>query len=553
MSRVIKAGRGSKLRCKSWRQEGLLRLLENNLENSIDPDRLIVYSHGKAARDWACYDRIVEGLKALENDETLVIQSGKPVAVFTTQKLSPRVVMASGNLNARWLAWEKQELIEKKYNFETFSEFEKKGLTMNPEYTAGCWAYIGKQGVSHGTYETLAAAANQHFDGTLKGRLVLTSGLGQMSGAQPLAITMNEGVGLIVEANPKILERRHKEGWIGRIAENLDEALEIVKSALKKKEAVSIGLLGNTAEVYPELVTRDITPDIVTDMTIASDPLAYIPAGLSVEKADRLRESNPEEYVRLSQRSAVEVVKAMLSFKERGAVVFEYGNSLRVLAYRGGLKKAFKIKNFVSELIRPLFSIGRGSFRWIALSGEKEDILKIDKMVISEFPEDKVTVKWMKLASQIPFEGLPARTAWLNYEERAKFGRLVNDMVGDGELKAPIGISRDNMDTGSISNPLIETEDMKDGSDAIADWPLLNALLNVAAGADLVAIHEANDCPFEATGMTIIADGEKDTEKRLERVLTVDPGIGVVRHADAGYEQAKDVIKKTGIKALMIK
>lgn len=544
----IKAQRGTKLRCKSWRQEGLLRMLENNLEHAIKPDELIVYCNGKAARNWESYEQIVETLKKLGNDETLVIQSGKPVAVFKTNSLSPRVLMANGNLMARWLAFENQKLVEKIYNFETFNELENRGLTINPSYTAGCWAYIGTQGVSQGTYETLAAVASQHFGGTLRGKLILTSGLGHMSGAQPLAITMNDGVGLIVEANRKILERRYKGGWVDRIASNLDDALKIVNEALEKKESMSIGILGNTAEVYPELIRREITPDVVTDMTFAHSPLGYLPAGLSMEEADELRETNPKEYIKRSTQSAARTMRAMVQFKERGAVVFEYGNYLRELAYRGGFKEIFKIKNFVSELLRKLFCEGRGSFRWVALSGDKDDILKIDSVLLKEFSEDTVMTKWIKHASSIPFEGLPARTSWLSYKQRAKFGKIVNEMVAEGKLKGAIGISRDCMDTGSISNPGIETEDMKDGSDAVADWPLLNALLNTSAGADLVAIHQFGDFPFLATGMIIIADGERETEQRLERTLTVDPGIGVVRHAEAGYNEAKKVVKDTGIR-----
>jgi len=525
-------------------------MLENNLEHAIKPDELIVYCDGKAARNWDSYNRIVETLKELRNDETLVVQSGKPVAVFRTHSLSPRVVMANGNFNSRWLAQENGKLVEKAYSYDTFKEFASRGLTMNPSYTAGCWAYIGTQGVSQGTYQTLAAVADQHFGGTLKGRFILTSGLGHMSGAQPLAIKMNEGVGLIVEANWKILKRRHKGGWIDRIVDNLEEALKIVNEALEGKKAISVGVLGNTAEIYPELVRRKITPNVVTDMTYAHSPLGYIPAGLSIEDADELRERNPEEYIKRSAQSAANQVRAMVQFKERGAVVFEYGNYLRHLAYQGGFKDIFKFKNFVSELIRKLFCEGRGSFRWVALSGNNADILEIDRMLLREFPEDKIMVKWIKNASNIPVEGLPARTSWLGYGQRARFGKIVNEMVEGGKLKAPIGISRDNMDTGSISNPAIETENMKDGSDPIADWPLLNALLNTAAGADLVAIHMYGDYPFVSTGMTIIADGEKETNQRLERVLTVDPGIGVVRHAEAGYDEAKRVARESSIKWL---
>jgi urocanate hydratase len=555
MSATIKAARGTKLRCRSWRVEGILRMLENTLENGERPEELIVYcGFGKAARDMKSYERIISILKELQDDETLVIQSGKPVSVFRTNKNAPRVVMANNNFVPRWHAWKGDVMVEKVPTPETFHEFESKGLTMWPAYTAGAWGYIGHQGISHGTYQTFAIAAQHKFGGNLRGRLVLTGGLGQMGGAQPLAVTLNDGVCVGVDVNGDTIKRLVEMGWLDTSAQTVDEALRITKEAFKNGKATAIGLKGNAAEVFPEFVKKGITPDIVTDMTPAHDALLYFPASLSMQEANDLRKSNPKRYVALAGDSAKKQVEAMLEFKKRGALVFEYGNDLRLLAYTAGLKDAYKINGFVVELLRPLMCEGRGAFRWIALSGEKEDIYKLDELVLREFSEDAILTKWINAArDKIPFEGLPARVCWLGYGQRARFGKMTNQLVANGTLKGPVAFTRDNFDSGSVSHANMETESMKDGSDPIADWPLLNALLNTAAGADLVAINQgAGIMYYVSTGMIVIADGTKDAEERLERTLTVDPGIGVARHADAGYDEAIKIAKREGIRIPML-
>jgi len=546
MARKIKAQRGSELRCKSWRQEALLRMLENNLENAEKPEELIIYGgYGKCARNWECFDATVEALKKLENDETLIMQSGKPVAVFKTHESAPKVIMANGNLVPKWANW------------DTFFELDKKGLIMYSQMTAGGWAYIGSQGIIQGTYETFAACARENFGGDLRGRLVLTAGLGGMGGAQPLAITMAGGVAICVEVDPARIKKRIETGYCDMMVDNLDEALKIAYDAIKKKEPLSIGLLGNAAETHPEFVRRKIVPDVVTDQTSAHDPLnGYVPAGMTLEEAEKLRKEDPKEYIRRAMKSMAVHVKAMLDLKKMGAIVFDYGNNIRAQAYQEGVKNAFDFKGFVPLYIRPLFCEGRGPFRWVALSGSPEDIYKTDEVVLREFKDNKTLVNWIKLArDKIKFQGLPSRVCWLAYGERAHFGKIINDMVHDGELMAPIVITRDNLDCGSVASPNRETEGMADGSDAIADWPLINAMLNGVAGADLVAIQHGGGVGMGYsihTQMTVVADGTKNAEERLIRVLTTDPGLGIVRHADAGYDVAKKVAKMKKIKMPML-
>jgi urocanate hydratase len=528
----IKAARGLTLRCKGWRQEAILRMLENNLENAEKPDDLIIYGGtGKAARNWDAFHRIVETLKSLRDDETLVVQSGKPVAVFRTQRDAPRVLIANAHLVPKWSNW------------ETFRELEKLGLTMYGQMTAGGWSYIGSQGIVQGTYETFAACARKHFGGSLKGRLVLTGGMGGMGGAQPLAIKMNEGVCLDVEVDEARIQRRVANGYCDRIVYELDEALEMALDAKTSGKALSIGLVGNCAEVHPELVRRGIRPDIVTDQTSAHDPLGgYIPRGLTVLQAAELRAGNPNEYLRQSRESIAIHVRAMLDFLRSGSVVFDYGNNIRGQAKEAGVLDAFAFQGFVPLFIRPLFAEGRGPFRWVAVTGNPDDILKTDSVVLREFPNDETLSRWIRLAEEhVPWEGLPARVCWLGYGERARFGKAINRMVASGELSGPIVITRDHLDAGSVASPYRETEGMRDGSDAIADWPILNALLNTAAGADLVAVHNGGGVGIGYSthaGALVVCDGTEDAERRIDRVLTTDPGMGVVRHADAGYEDA---------------
>ena len=544
----VKAARGKSLRCKGWRQEGILRMLENNLENAEKPEELIVYGgSGKVARNWDCYHKIVETLKELEEDETLLIQSGKPVAVFKTRKESPIVLIANANLVPKWSTWEK------------FYELEALGLIMYGQMTAGSWCYIGTQGIIQGTYETFAACARKHFDGTLKGKFVLTGGLGGMGGAQPLAIKMNGGAALVVECDEKRIDRRIKAGYCDEKTDDLDEALEIIKNAKEEKEAVSVALLGNCADIHPELVRRGIVPDVVTDQTSAHDALnGYVPAGYwgdNLHEAIELRQTDPKKYIELSMKSMAEHCKAMLKFQKQGAIVFDYGNNLRGQAYEAGVKNAFDYPGFVLAYIRPMFCEGRGPFRWIALTGNPEDILITDELVMRMFPDNKILVNWIKKAEEhLPWEGLPARVCWLGYGERDKFALEINKLVRE-EVIGPIAISRDHLDAGSVASPNRETEKMRDGSDAIADWPLLNALLNCAAGADNVAIHNGGGVGIGLSthaGMVVICDGSKETDERIKRVFITDPGLGIVRHADAGYEEAIKNAKKFGIKMPML-
>ncbi|MEW5747671.1 MAG: urocanate hydratase [Candidatus Thermoplasmatota archaeon] len=545
--RDVRARRGKDLACKGWRQEAILRMLQNNLENAERPEELIIYGGtGKAARDWECYDAIVETLKRLEDDETMLVQSGKPVAVFRTTRASPRVLTANSHLVPRWSTWEE------------FYRLEAKGLIMYGQMTAGGWAYIGTQGIIQGTYETFAACARKHFGGTLKGRLVLTGGLGGMGGAQPLSVTMNGGVCLAVEADRKRIERRASIGYCDTVSDDLDQALEAALDAKRTRKALSIGLVGNCAETHPELLSRGVVPDLVTDQTSAHDELGgYIPKGLSVEEAAALRKSDPEQYRRRALDSIGEHVRAMLGFMRKGSVVFDYGNNIRAQAQRVGVTDAFDFKGFVPLYIRPMFCEGRGPFRWIAVSGDPEDILKTDRVVMREFKENEQLVNWIRLAeAKVPFEGLPARVCWLGYGERARFGRIMNDMVGSGELSGPIVITRDHLDCGSVASPNRETEGMMDGSDAIADWPLLNALVNASAGADLVAVHNGGGVGIGYSthaGLLVVADGTKEAEEKITRVLTADPGMGVVRHADAGYEEAVRVAKSRKLKMPMLR
>jgi urocanate hydratase len=543
----IKADRGTEISCKGWRQEAILRMLQNNLENAENPKELIVYGGtGKAARNWECYDKIVESLKNLDSDETLLVQSGKPVGIFRTFENSPRVLIANSNLVPAWSNW------------EVFNELEKQGLMMYGQMTAGSWCYIGTQGIIQGTYETFAACGKKNFEGSLKGKFVLSGGLGGMGGAQPLAITMNGGVALVVEVDENRIKRRVDAGFCHELITDLDEALEIVKNTKEEDDAKSVGLLGNCADVLPELVKRNIIPDVVTDQTSAHDELnGYVPGGMTYEDAIELRKNDPNKYVELSFTSMADHVKAILKFQKEGAVAFDYGNNLRGQAKKAGVENAFDYPGFVLEYIRPMFCEGRGPFRWLALSGDPEDILKTDKVVISEFPENEQLANWIKLAEEhLPWEGLPARVCWLGFGEREKFAKIINKMVGDRTLSAPIAITRDHLDCGSVASPNRETEGMKDGTDMVSDWPLLNALLNCAAGADSISVHNGGGVGIGLSthaGMVVIADGTKEAEERIERVFTTDPGIGIVRHADAGYEKAVEIVKKSEIKMPMLK
>jgi urocanate hydratase len=545
--RNIRARRGKELACKGWRQEAILRMLQNNLENAEKPEELIIYGGtGKAARNWDCYDAIVKSLADLEDDETLLVQSGKPVGVFRTHRLAPRVLIANSHLVPRWSTW------------EVFHELEARGLIMYGQMTAGGWAYIGTQGILQGTYETFAACARQNFDGTLKGRLVLTGGLGGMGGAQPLAVTMNGGVCLAVECDRARIERRVSKGYCDILMEDLDEAINAALEAKKEGKPLSIGLLGNCAETHPAIVDMGIVPDVVTDQTSAHDELGgYIPKGLSIDEAAGLRADDPEEYVRRAYESIAVHLRAMLRFQEAGSVVFDYGNNIRAQGAKAGVEDAFAFKGFVPLYIRPLFCEGRGPFRWVAISGDPEDILKTDAVVMREFSDNAQLVNWIKLAQEkVPFEGLPARVCWLGYGERARFGKIINKMVGNGELSGPIVITRDHLDCGSVASPNRETEGMKDGSDAIADWPMLNALVNASAGADLVAIHNGGGVGIGYSthaGLLVVADGTSEAEEKIERVLTTDPGMGVIRHVDAGYEESAKVAKEKKVRVPMMR
>ncbi|MGA9364764.1 MAG: urocanate hydratase [Bacteroidota bacterium] len=544
----IRAARGTQISCKGWIQEAALRMLMNNLDAEVGekPEELIVYGGtGKAARNWECYEAIVRSLKNLENDETLLIQSGKPVGIFKTYPDAPRVLLSNAMLVPKWATWDE------------FRRLEALGLTMYGQMTAGSWIYIGTQGILQGTYETFAACAEKYFGGTLSGKFLLTAGLGGMGGAQPLAATMNGAACLIVEVDRARIERRLKTKYLDRMTESLDEALEWVQDSRAKMEAVSVGLLGNAADVVPEIVRRGIVPDVLTDQTSAHDTLnGYVPAGIPYEEALALRNSKPEKYVSMARASIVKHLQAMLELKRRGAVAFDYGNNIRGEANANGVRNAFDIPGFVPEYIRPLFCEGKGPFRWAALSGDPDDIYRTDEAVMKTFPENRRLCNWIQKAQkQVAFQGLPARICWLGYGERAKMGKIFNDMIARGELKAPIVIGRDHLDCGSVASPNRETEKMKDGSDAIADWPILNALLNAVGGASWVSVHHGGGVGIGLSihaGMVIVADGTKEAEKRLERVLTYDPGTGIMRHADAGYQEAIENAKKWGVKVPMM-
>ncbi len=545
----IRAPRGSRMLTKGWSQEGALRMLMNNLDPQVaeKPEELIVYGGtGKAARNWEAYRAIVASLKKLENDETLLVQSGKPVAVFKTHAEAPRVLISNAMIVPRWANWDE------------FRRLEALGLTMYGQMTAGSWIYIGTQGILQGTYETLSAVGRKHFGGSLKGRLTLTAGLGGMGGAQPLAVTMNDGVAIVVEADPHRIQRRLETRYVDTMTDNLDEALRLAREAMKKGKPLSIALLGNAADVLPEFVRRGVTPDVLTDQTSAHDELnGYVPNGLAYEEAIALRKKDPADYIRRSYAAMAAHVQAMLELRKRGAQAFDYGNNIRGQAQKAGVANAFDIPGFVPEYIRPLFCLGKGPFRWAALSGKPQDIYATDEAVLKEFPEDEALARWIRKArSQVKFQGLPSRICWLGYGERARFGAVINRLVKTGKIAAPIVIGRDHLDTGSVASPNRETEGMRDGSDAIADWPILNALLNAVSGASWVSVHHGGGVGIGLSihaGMVIVADGTAAMGRRLERVLTVDPGLGVARHADAGYPEAIACAKTNGIKIPMMK
>jgi len=545
----IRAPRGSDLTCKGWIQEAAMRMLMNNLDpdNAEKPEELIVYGgSGKAARNWESYDAIVSSLKNLENDETLLVQSGKPVGIFKTHTDAPRVIISNSMLVPDWANWDE------------FRRLENLGLTMYGQMTAGSWIYIGTQGILQGTYETFAACANQHFGGTLEGKFLLTAGLGGMGGAQPLAATMNGAAFLGIDVDAKRIQKRIDTGYVDILSYDLDEALKLVLDAKEKKKALSVGLVGNAGDILPAILVRGIVPDVLTDQTSAHDTLnGYVPMGMSFEEAIKLRTTDPDEYIIRARATIVRHVKAMLDFQKKGAVTFDYGNNIRGEAKENGVINAFDIPGFVPEYIRPLFCDGKGPFRWAALSGDPNDIYETDKAVIETFPEDEALVRWIKLAQEkVHFQGLPTRICWLGYGDRAKMGKIFNDLVASGKVKAPIVIGRDHLDCGSVASPYRETEAMKDGSDAIADWPILNALLNAIGGASWVSVHHGGGVGIGKSihaGMVIVADGTKEAEKRLERVLTYDPGMGIVRHSDAGYERAIENAKKFGVNIPMMK
>jgi urocanate hydratase len=545
--RAIRAPRGTTLNTRGWQQEAALRMLMNNLDPEVAerPEDLVIYGGtGKAARNWEAFEAIVRTLKTLADDETLLIQSGKPVGVLRTHEAAPRVLLANSNLVGRWSNW------------EHFHELERKGLMMYGQMTAGSWIYIGSQGIVQGTYETFAEAGRQHFGGSLDGKLVVSGGLGGMGGAQPLAATMNGALFLGVDIDADRIQKRLKSGYCDRIAWNIDEALAMLAEARREARAISVGLVANVADVLPELIRRDIVPDVLTDQTSAHDPLhGYVPNGMSLETALQLRQSDPQEYTKRSISTMGKHVEAMLELKRLGAVTFDYGNNLRAQAKVAGVEDAFQIPGFVPEYIRPLFCEGKGPFRWVALSGDPKDIHRTDQLVLELFPEDAALRRWIQLAqTRIHFQGLPARICWLGYGQRAKFGMAMNDLVRNGEITAPIVIGRDHLDAGSVASPYRETEGMLDGSDAVADWPLLNALVNTAAGASWVSIHNGGGVGIgysHHAGMVVVADGSDLAVRRLERVLTTDPGMGVLRHVDAGYEHAIQFAEQTGIRVPM--
>ncbi len=544
-ARPVKAPTGTTLSCKGWHQEAAYRMIQNNLDpnNAENPDELIVYGGlGKAARNWEAFDAILESLKKLENDETLLIQSGKPVAVFRTHTHSPRVLISNSMLVPNWANW------------EYFRELDKKGLMMYGQMTAGSWIYIGTQGILQGTYETLAELGKQKFAGSLKGTLTLTGGLGGMGGAQPLAVTMNEGVNITVEIDPHRIQRRLETGYLDTSVNDFDKALKLAVDAKEKGESLSIGLLGNCADVFPEFVKRGIAPEIVTDQTSAHDELnGYHPHGISFEEANVLRKVNSEKYIEMSYRSMAVHCQAMLDLQKMGSITFDYGNNLRGQAKEnGGVENAFDFPGFVPAFIRPLFCEGKGPFRWVALSGDPEDIYKTDAKVLELFPEDEALKRWITMAQEkVQFQGLPSRICWLGYRERNLFGEAINDMVASGDLKAPIVIGRDHLDAGSVASPNRETEAMKDGSDAVADWPILNALLSTTGGTSWTSVHHGGGVGMGLAihaGVVIVADGTPEMKERLNRVLTNDPGLGVARHADAGYEKAIQIAKERKLK-----
>jgi len=546
-TRTIRAPRGTTISCKGWPQEAALRMLMNNLDPDVAerPDELVVYGgSGKAARSWPAFDAIVRSLRSLEHDETLLVQSGKPVGIFQTHPGAPRVLIANALLVPAWATW------------DNFRELEHKGLTMFGQMTAGSWIYIGSQGIVQGTYETLAAVARRHFGGSLAGRLVVTAGLGGMGGAQPLAVTMNGAAALVVEVDPARIERRLATRYLDEATDSLDEALDRVARWTREKAGRSIGLRANAADVLPALVARGVTPDVVTDQTSAHDALnGYVPNGMTLAEAVSLRERNPKEYVARAMAAMAEHVRAMLALQARGAVAFDYGNNIRAQAQQAGVANAFDIPGFVPEYIRPLFCEGKGPFRWAALSGDPEDIRVTDEAALEMFAGDAALVRWIHLARErIAFQGLPARILWLGLGDRARFGLRINELVRSGRIKAPIVIGRDHLDTGSVASPNRETEGMRDGSDAIADWPVLNALLNASAGATWVSVHHGGGVGIGYSlhaGMVIVADGTPDADEKLERVLTCDPGIGVMRHADAGYPEALAAAERAGLRLPM--
>ena len=547
MVTAVRAPRGREMTCKGWHQEAALRMIHNNLDPDVadKPDELIVYGgRGRAARDWPSFHAIVRALRSLENDETLLVQSGRPVGIFRTHPEAPRVLIANANLVGHWS------------NFEEFTRLEKLGLTMYGQMTAGSWIYIGSQGIVQGTYETFAALGRKHFGGSLRDRIVVSGGMGGMGGAQPLAATMNGACFLGVEVDPHRIQRRLDTGYCDRIASDLDHALRLVGAARGRGEALSVGLVGNCADVIPELARRGFVPDVLTDQTSAHDPLnGYVPNGLTLEQAAALRASDPRQYQERAIRAMGEHVEGMLALQAQGAVTFDYGNNIRTQAKKAGVEDPYRIPGFVPEYIRPLFCEGRGPFRWVALSGDAEDIYRTDRLALELFPHDETLARWLPMARErIHFQGLPARICWLGYGERAEFGLAINRLVRSGELKAPIVIGRDHLDTGSVASPFRETEAMRDGSDAIADWPLLNALVNTAAGASWVSIHNGGGVGIgysQHAGMVVVADGTDESARRLERVLTTDPGTGVIRHADAGYEDAVRFARERGIRRPM--
>ncbi len=546
--RPVRAPRGTAISCKGWQQEAALRMLMNNLDPEVGerPDDLVVYGGtGRAARSWDAFDAIVRTLRTLDHDETLIVQSGKPVAVFRTHPGAPRVLIATANLVGRWATWDK------------FRELERAGLIMFGQMTAGSWIYIGSQGILQGTYETFGAMARRHFGGTLAGRLVLTAGLGGMGGAQPLAATMHGATFLGIEVDEARIDKRLATGYCDRKARTLDEALAMVMEARDAKRALSVGLVGNAAELMPEIVARGVVPDALTDQTSAHDTLnGYVPAGHTLAQAAELRRTDPERYVELAEQSIAVHVKAMLELQKRGAVAFDYGNNIRTVAFDRGVKNAFDIPGFIPEYIRPLFCEGKGPFRWAALSGDPADIHRTDRLVLDLFPHDEHLRRWIELAAErVQFQGLPARICWLGQGERARFGVAINDLVARGEISAPIVIGRDHLDTGSVASPFRETEKMKDGTDAVADWPILNAMLNVASGASWVSFHHGGGVGIGNSlhaGQVIVADGTPEMRVRLERVLTNDPGLGVARHADAGYEAAVETARREHIRLPML-